>query len=101
MALSSWVLALRCSLATEWDFPDTDNLYRRRRTRVVTVADLNGDGKADLVVANANCGIGNGTVSVLLGTGNGTFQTALNYTATASCLVSVVVGDFNRDGNAM
>ncbi len=35
----------------------------------VTSADFNGDGKADLAVANSS----NGTVSVLLNNGNGTF----------------------------
>ena len=35
----------------------------------VAVADLNGDGKPDLVSANLN----SSTVSVLLGNGNGTF----------------------------
>ena len=38
----------------------------------VAVADLNGDGKPDLVVAN----YGDNNVSVLLGNGDGTFQTA-------------------------
>ena len=36
----------------------------------MAVADVNGDGKPDLVVANVN----SNTVSVLLGNGNGTFQ---------------------------
>ena len=36
----------------------------------VAVADVNGDGKPDLVVANEN----GASVSVLLGNGNGTFQ---------------------------
>ena len=36
----------------------------------VAVADVNGDGKPDLVVANDD----SNTVSVLLGNGNGTFQ---------------------------
>ena len=36
----------------------------------MALADVNGDGKPDLVVANGNCS----TVSVLLGNGNGTFQ---------------------------
>jgi hypothetical protein len=38
------------------------------------VADLNGDGKADLAVTNAY----GGSVSVFLGNGNGTFQNAMN-----------------------
>ena len=37
----------------------------------VAVGDVNGDGNADIVVANSN----SNTVSVLLGNGNGTFQT--------------------------
>lgn len=40
----------------------------------MAVADLNGDGKLDLVVAN-----GNGNVGVLLGNGDGTFKAAMNY----------------------
>src|SRR5262245_26182770 len=38
------------------------------------VGDLNGDAKADVVTANAA-----GSVSVLLGTGAGSFQTHLDY----------------------
>ena len=41
----------------------------------VAVGDFNGDGKADLAMAN-KC---SSNVSVLLGNGNGTFQTAVNY----------------------
>ena len=43
----------------------------------VTVGDFNGDGKADLAVANGD----SNNVSVLLGNGNGTFQAAVNYGA--------------------
>ncbi len=61
----------------------------------VAVADVNGDGKPDLIVANSNTN----NVSVLLGNGdiNGTFQSAVNYSAGTDPQY-VVAGDFNRDG---
>ena len=46
----------------------------------VAAADLNGDGRIDLVTANQD----GASVSVLLNLGNGTFAPAVNYTATAS-----------------
>ena len=61
----------------------------------MAVGDFNGDGKADLAVAN----YGSDNVSVLLGNGNGTFQAAVNYAAGTSPH-SVAVGDFNGDGKA-
>ncbi|HEV3260798.1 MAG TPA: VCBS repeat-containing protein, partial [Gemmataceae bacterium] len=59
----------------------------------VAVADVNGDGKPDLVTANGF----NGTVSVLLGNGDGTFQNAQNFAA-GSLPHSLVVADVNGDG---
>src|SRR5258708_29411823 len=68
----------------------------------VAVADVNGDGKPDLVIANQCSGsdmcIGGGSVSVLLGNGNGTFQAPLTYASGGSFLYSVAVADVNRDG---
>ena len=57
------------------------------------VADLNGDGKADIVVENS----GSNNVSVLLGNGDGTFRSAVNY-ATGSQPWSIEIGDVNADG---
>ena len=55
------------------------------------MGDFNGDGKLDLAVANASFG----NVSILLGTGTGSFSAATNLQA---CGSSVAVGDFNGDG---
>jgi hypothetical protein len=67
----------------------------------VAVADLNGDGKLDLVVADYCSGQGcdgYGEVSVLLGNGDGTFQSAVTYSTGAYLAQSVAVGDVNGDG---
>ena len=40
----------------------------------VAVADVNGDGKPELVVANSNEDNGDGSVGVLLGNGDGTLN---------------------------
>src|SRR5262250_2101754 len=62
----------------------------------VAVGDFNGDGVQDLVVANYG-DFDSGNVSVLLGNGDGTFQTARSLGA-GSNPSSIAVGDFNRDG---
>jgi hypothetical protein len=65
----------------------------------IAVGDFNGDGKTDLVVANGgNSGNGYaGTVTILLGNGDGTFEAAAN-PATGRGPVSIAVGDFTADG---
>jgi alpha-tubulin suppressor-like RCC1 family protein len=61
----------------------------------VAVGDFNGDGKLDLATANNSSG---GGVSVLTGNGDGTFgPTRVDYMTDVGPM-SVVVGDFNRDG---
>jgi FG-GAP-like repeat len=68
-------------------------------TAVVT-GDFNGDGNLDLAIANGNCVSGNcndGTVSILLGNGDGSFRAHVDY-ATGTDPSAVAAGDFNGDG---
>jgi hypothetical protein len=66
----------------------------------VAVADVNGDGKPDLIVANQlGCNsCASGTVAVLLGKGDGTFQAAVSYNSGGTSADLVVVADVNGDG---
>jgi FG-GAP-like repeat/Cep192 domain 4/HYDIN/CFA65/VesB-like, Ig-like domain/Abnormal spindle-like microcephaly-assoc'd, ASPM-SPD-2-Hydin len=59
----------------------------------VAAADFNRDGKLDLAVANEL----SNSVSILLGNGDGTFRTHVDY-ATDLGPQELVVGDFNNDG---
>jgi len=58
----------------------------------VAIADVNGDGKPDLLVAN----ISSGSVGVLFGNGDGTFQSVVTYDS-GGFPDSIAVADLNRD----
>jgi hypothetical protein len=64
----------------------------------IAVADVNGDGKPDLIVANSCVGCTTAAVGVLLGNGDGTFQTAQNYVTNTIDETSIAVSDVNADG---
>jgi len=73
-------------------------------TNTVSIADLRGNGKLDLVVGSG-CSTGidcseqtEGVVGVLLGNGDGTFQNAVTYDVGGSQAYSVAVADVNGDG---
>lgn len=62
----------------------------------VALADLNGDGKPDIVVVNS-CGANYlaKQASVLLGNGDGTFQSAVDYSTGGEIPSAVAVADVN------
>jgi hypothetical protein len=69
----------------------------------VATGDLNGDGKADLVVANNSApGApgpgGTGSLTVFLGKGDGSFQPGVVYMLDGLGPLSVAVADLNGDG---
>lgn len=61
----------------------------------IVAADFNGDGKTDLAVANSGSG---GTITVLLGNGDGTFTPASTNLSNLTSALALAVGDFNEDG---
>ena len=76
----------------------TNNTDPNGTAYAIAVGDFNGDGNADLVVTNSVAGSSD-TVSILLGNGDGTFQTQHTYSVGFGAQ-GVTVGDFNNDGNA-
>lgn len=66
------------------------------------VADVDGDGKPDVVVVNCsavsgNCNGGGGNVGVLLGNGNGTLQPVITFPPGGNTPFGVAVADLNGD----
>jgi hypothetical protein len=61
----------------------------------VVTADFNNDGHLDLATANA----GANTVSVLLGDGQGGFDSARHFAVGGWSPLSLAAAEFNKDGN--
>jgi len=67
----------------------------------IAAGDFNGDGILDLAVTNLNDGNPEpGSVTVLLGNGDGTFTPTAESPVTGAVPLSIAVADFNGDGKA-
>jgi len=65
----------------------------------LTIADLNGDHKPDLVIVSQTDGnYGHGHVGVLLGNGDGTFKPVVTYVSGGFGAFSAALADVNGDG---
>lgn len=60
----------------------------------VAIADVNGDGRLDVLAANTD----SSSVGVLLGNGDGTFQPAVSYGSGGTNAAAIAVADVNGDG---
>lgn len=84
-------------------YPTGDVSANWWQSRQLLLVDLNGDGHLDMVSGNWNNG-GLGTVTTLLGNGDGTFGTQSSFSITQTgCTAnlgvrSIDAADFNRDG---
>jgi hypothetical protein len=94
------LLAFSASAAATVSFHPERNYAVGTNPKVVAVGDFNHDGKRDLAVVNYGDPTtgDNGSVSILFGNGDGTFQAAKNITIGKNS-TSLVAGDFNADGN--
>jgi FG-GAP-like repeat len=63
----------------------------------IVVADFNGDGKVDLVVGGTDLASQNWGYSVLLGVGDGSFQSPVFFVQSGTYWGSIAAGDFNND----
>jgi hypothetical protein len=95
-------LAVSDSAGVQLLLGDGDGTFQPARTvaagigGAMVAGDFNGDGHLDLAVVQGSYPQ-NGTVSVLLGNGDGTFRSQVNY-AVGRGPDGIVAGDFNGDG---
>jgi len=78
-------------------FGEPTNFATGVEPEFIAVGDLNGDGKLDLAVANFAENFGVGSVSVLFGKGDGTFQPAISLATNALEAAGIAIADFNGD----
>jgi hypothetical protein len=92
--VSQAIAALVGLAATAWaQTPGANNYPVGNFPKFIISADLRNNGEMDVVTANYH----SGNITVLLGNGNGTFQTEVNYPV-GEWPTGLAAGDFNGDG---
>jgi len=71
--------------------------YSDATAGLINTADFNKDGNGDIIVLNSALTTA-GSITVLLGKPDGTFQTGVNYTTAGAGAQTAVIDDFNGDG---
>jgi hypothetical protein len=98
-------LAVACTTVIDVLLGNGDGTFRPKTVNTLIASasslasgDFNGDGRPDLAAASSPFGLGsNGVVDVLLGNGDGTFQSATHF-ACGMGPQGLALGDFNGDG---
>src|SRR5262245_11130657 len=92
--LSLWLYLVACTLpALAREFHGRVDYPIASGSQSAVIADLNGDGKPDLAAVDYYVA----SVSILLGNGDGTFQTHQDY-GVGNSPNSIAAADFNADG---
>jgi FG-GAP-like repeat len=65
---------------------------------LLATSDFNDDGNADLILASVSSGGGDGSLSILLGNGNGTMQAATILNQILGTVYATITADVNGDG---
>jgi hypothetical protein len=99
-------LAVACTSVVDVLLGNGDGTFRPKTANTLIASasalasgDFNGDGRPDLAAASSPFGLGNnGVVDVLLGNGDGTFQSATTHFTCGLSPQGLDVGDFNGDG---